>query len=226
MTTVNSSAELIAAVDNVGEGQSAVIHLPAGRFEAGSGPIVIDVTRAAAAGAKSITIEGAGMKRMGSVVSGDSGSNTEVPVTVKIVAAPGTQSALSLTLKKLTCKDGLDIETDKAIANLTLEKVHVTVPDPPARDALKFTKCLKVLMQDCEVYGGQDGVNIDGSDCAVHIKDSIIRFAASRGIFANPMFKVEDVEICNCGAYGMKTRAGCQRIGDDNDIQPGPWDHL
>ena len=56
----------------------------------------------------------------------------------------------------------------------------------------------------------------------VYIKGSDIRFAG-RGIFANSHFTVEDVEISNCSSYGMKTRAGCTRKGD-NDIQPSPWD--
>jgi hypothetical protein len=50
--------------------------------------------------------------------------------------------------------------------------------------------------------------------------------AASRGVFANPSFVVEDCTIMGCGGYGMKTRSGCTRRGD-NRIQAGPWDsHL
>ncbi len=102
----------------------------------------------------------------------------------------------------------------------------MTVPYPPSRDALRLVECLTVVMEDCEVFGGQDGVLIDGFGCDVHIKDSIVRFAQSRGIFTNPFFTVEGVEIYDCRAYGMKTRAGCERIGCDNDIQAGPWDDV
>ena len=80
----------------------------------------------------------------------------------------------------------------------------------------------EILVKMCEIDGGADGVFIATS--GVHLKDCEIRFAQSRGIFAKDFFVIEDCEVSNCGAYGIKTRAGCERRGVDNDIQPGPWD--
>ena len=79
----------------------------------------------------------------------------------------------------------------------------------------------RILVEDCEVRGGNDGVFIDCS--GVRLLRCVILEAESRGIFANPDFVVEDCTVKGCGGYGMKTRSGCQRRGKNN-IQPGPWD--
>ena len=81
----------------------------------------------------------------------------------------------------------------------------------------------KVLVLDCEIFGGGDTVNNTGSSTKLHIKQSEIRFAQSRGIFSNRCFTIEDSEVSCCGGYGMKTRGGVIRKGDC-DIQPGPWE--
>lgn len=81
-----------------------------------------------------------------------------------------------------------------------------------------------VLVKDCNITGGADGVMINARN--VTLKGCHIVGAASRGVFANPSFVVEDCTIMGCGGYGMKTRSGCTRRGD-NRIQAGPWDsHL
>lgn len=97
-------------------------------------------------------------------------------------------------------------------------QIHSTVPGWN-RDVVVFKDCREVLMEDCEVFGGADGVFINKAH--VYTKNSDIRFAASRGIFANPTFMVEGVEVSNCGGYGIKTRSSVRRIRTDNEIQRG-----
>ena len=79
----------------------------------------------------------------------------------------------------------------------------------------------KVLLEECEVVGGSDGIMIDAGGCT--LRKCTVLHAQSRGIFANESFTIEDSIVQGCGGYGMKTRAGCDRRGR-NDIQPGPWD--
>jgi hypothetical protein len=79
----------------------------------------------------------------------------------------------------------------------------------------------RILVEDCEVQGGSDGVVIDTH---VHLLRCTITGAAARGIFANSDFVIENCTVLGCGSYGMKTRSGCERRGR-NQIQPGPWDN-
>jgi hypothetical protein len=79
----------------------------------------------------------------------------------------------------------------------------------------------KVLLEECEVTGGSDGVFINVHGCT--LRKCRILDAYSRGIFANDSFIIEDSVVQGCGGYGMKTRSGCDRRGR-NHIQAGPWD--
>lgn len=89
-------------------------------------------------------------------------------------------------------------------------------------DAMDIHSCQgKVLLLECEILGGSDTLCISGAP-KVHIKGTEIRFARSRGIFANDYFVIEDSVVDMCGGYGIKGRSGWDEKGD-NDIQPGPW---
>ena len=79
----------------------------------------------------------------------------------------------------------------------------------------------RVLLEDCEVRGGGDGVMINA--VGVRLLRCRILNASDRGIFANPDFVIENSTVQGCGGYGMKTRSGCERRGRNN-IQAGPWD--
>ncbi|KAK3238704.1 hypothetical protein CYMTET_51302 [Cymbomonas tetramitiformis] len=75
------------------------------------------------------------------------------------------------------------------------------------------------------IFGGGDGLMHSSHETKLHLKDCEIRWAESRGIFANSSFVIEDTEISNCGSYGIKCRGGCEVKGGC-DIQSGPWDSL
>ena len=94
-------------------------------------------------------------------------------------------------------------------------------------DCLEFKDTpAKILVSGSTIIGGSDGLTFIGHKSKhVHIYKSTIHSAASRGIFADPPFVIEDSTVTNCGGYGMKTRNGCTRRGKNN-IQPGPWDQL
>lgn len=109
--------------------------------------------------------------------------------------------------------------------NITMYSVTVQCPAELAErgtNAMEIGDCKgTVLLLACEIYGGSDTLFISGSP-KVHIKETEIRFARARGIFANVSFVIEDSDVDTCGAYGIKGRAGWIEKGD-NDIQPGPW---
>lgn len=116
--------------------------------------------------------------------------------------------------------EGNKIKKDRIVlSNVTVQCRAET------QDAFCISGCHKhdALLIDCEIYGGADGLFIQ--DCgynAVHLKSTDVRFAGSRGIFARQSFVIEDCEVSNCGAYGIKGSAGWEEKGD-NDIQAGPW---
>lgn len=109
--------------------------------------------------------------------------------------------------------------------NITMYSVAVECSRELAErgiDTMKILSCQgKVLLFDCEILGGCDTLVISGAP-KVHIKGTEIRFARSRGIFANDSFVIEDSVVDMCGAYGIKGRSGWNEKGD-NDIQSGPW---
>jgi hypothetical protein len=157
------------------------------------------------------------MKRQSSVKPGDDRSmnsqlNVEVVVTTEV----------KLEVSGLTCTKGMRVNAPGCVARF--ERVHVDGDKGRPDDDAITIKARQARFEDCEVFGGSDGLHLaDVGDC--YIKNSDIRFAQDRGIFANSHFTVENVEVSNCGGYGMKTRGGCTRVGQDNDIQPGPWDN-
>ena len=162
-----------------------------------------------------VIMEGVGMKRQSSSKPGEDASlNSQLEF--KIIIATKNK----FEMKGLTCTKGVTVGAPACHA--LFERVHVDGVDDD--DAFVLNQCQNARLQDCEVFGGGDGLCIYDPNCSCYIKGSDIRFARSRGIFANPSFTVEDVEVSNCGGYGMKTRGGCKRVGHENDIQAGPWD--
>jgi len=105
---------------------------------------------------------------------------------------------------------------------ITFLSVEVHCPPQLANDdAFTLGQCKgKVLVYCCEVIGGSDGLFISSGN--VHIKETEVQLARSRGIFANDYFVIEDSAVYNCGGYGIKGRAGWHEMGQ-NEIQPGPW---
>ena len=112
------------------------------------------------------------------------------------------------------------------IKQAVLENLHISLSPRSSEDALTVGRMrhkgsCPVLIDKCVVSGGSDSVMIDTD--GVHLRGCRISGAASRGIFANYDFVIEDSAVTGCGGYGMKTRGGCERRGN-NTIQPGPWD--
>ena len=107
------------------------------------------------------------------------------------------------------------------IRRAKLSRVHVEYRGG-GDDALTLERRLRkdrVLLEDCEVRGGGDGVMINavGVGCSGAASSTL-----DRGIFANPDFVIENSTVQGCGGYGMKTRSGCSAMA--NNIQAGPWD--
>ena len=146
----------------------------------------------------------------------------EAPIEVKQDSA--TRGGL-LRIANLRATQGMVVDSNN-FERVDLCKVHVS-QEPGRDDCLVINDCTgkQVLLDDCEVYGGGDGLGHYGRSTKLHVKNSAIRFAQSRGIFANDDFVIEDSEVSNCGGYGIKMRGGCTYRGD-NDIQPGPWDGM
>jgi len=71
---------------------------------------------------------------------------------------------------------GLTVKTGEAVPDFKMKTVHVTVSNDDSRDCVVFEKANKVLMHDCEVFGGSDGLFIDNV-VDFHIKECDIRFA-------------------------------------------------
>ena len=116
--------------------------------------------------------------------------------------------------------------TGKNIKQAVLQNITVSLPPHSDNDALTLNDICQhaigpILLDTCTVRGGAESVFINA--CGVHLKGCHISGAASRGVFANYDFVIQDSVVTNCGGYGMKTRAGCQRRGN-NSIQAGPWD--
>ena len=118
------------------------------------------------------------------------------------------------------------------VKRVELERLQISYPPHLQEDALVLNEIGRgpdesgmpsILIDRCSVRGGSDGVMIN--EWGVHLRHCNISGAASRGIFANRYFVIEDSVVTGCGGYGMKTRSGCERRGG-NDIQPGPWDLL
>jgi hypothetical protein len=109
------------------------------------------------------------------------------------------------------------------LKRVQLLQIRIDAPQHGSEDALVLGNIGggRILVKDSNITGGADGVMIEAY--GVTLKGCRIVGAASRGVFATPDFVVEDCTIMGHGAYGMKTRSGCTRLGD-NRIQAGPWD--
>ena len=209
-----TAAELQKLVDAAEEG--GVVSMPAGQFVGAS----LEIKRA-------ITLQGQGPTA--TVIAfpihvgvGASGallhlSNFGVDGASLTVGSNRTQASSHMT----------GIGPTPGIKRAHLSKVHVSLGARGGDDALVINRIGQgyardtVLVEDCEVRGGSDGVMIDTS--GVRLLRCRIVGAYSRGIFANESFVIEDSTVQGCGGYGMKIRSGCDRRGRNN-IQSGPWD--
>ena len=151
---------------------------------------------------------------------------TKLDLKLEVDMKNGKQG--NLLLENFRLCQGLTVK-DTTNSSIVLRKLYVTLPQGTRSDCLEITEAKKILLDNCDIYGGSDGLFINRcSDC--HIKDCEIRFAQSRGIFANHNFDIEGTEVSNCGGYGIKCRGGFNDIGQSrnnpNDIQAGPWDEM
>ena len=133
-----------------------------------------------------------------------------------------------LHLANLSVRNATLTIQGKAIERVHLQKLRISLDGGEGRDALTLNETHsgkyhpeKVLLEECEVVGGGDGIMIGVHGCT--LRKCRVLGAASRGIFANDSFIIEDSVVQGCGGYGMKTRGGCDRRGS-NRIQAGPWD--
>jgi len=112
------------------------------------------------------------------------------------------------------------------LTRLKIDMLHGVQSEHRGSDALMLKDVRNgdredtVVVEECEVRGGSDGVFIN-VPCTIR-KCKILN-AQSRGIFGNECFTIESSTVQGCGGYGMKTRAICRRVGR-NKIQAGPWD--
>lgn len=115
---------------------------------------------------------------------------------------------------------------DNSFDDITFCSVDVKCPrqvGDRGEDAVCINTCKgKFLLLCCEIIGGSDGLAIMDRDCKMHIRETDIQLARSRGIFSNPYFKIEDSAVYSCGGYGIKGRSGWEAKGE-NQIQAGPW---
>ena len=163
--------------------------------------------------------------KQGMVLAGRGAGETTLHFGIEMV--PGADGAL-LQLEGFSVV-GASVEIGgRGLQKVRLSRVRIDMRQKEG-DALMIkevgssaTSSLdRVVIDQCEVLGGSDGVEIDTA--GVTLRKCTIKGAASRGIFANDFFIIEDSTVMGCGSYGMKTRAGCDRRGR-NRIQPGPWD--
>jgi hypothetical protein len=181
-----------------------VVEIPAGRYTGDGETSSITIS-------KPLYILGEGMKKV--EIIGDLNATDEA------------KNGGSLVVADLKI-DGCIKVTETEYEKITFLSVEVNCPrhiGQSGSDAFDISGCNgKVLLFCCEIIGGSDGLMISGSP-GVHIKDTDIQLAGSRGIFANDSFVIQDSAVYNCGSYGIKGRAGWDEKGPNNEIQPGPW---
>ena len=81
----------------------------------------------------------------------------------------------------------------------------------------------KVLIQNCEIFGGYDGLVLDKAK-NVHIKNCCIRHAWSRGIYANYHFTLEDSEVYG-GRYAIKNWKRYTDLGKNIIVDEKKYDY-
>ena len=132
----------------------------------------------------------------------------------------GSDAENSVILAEFYLQGTCDIQKN-IYKGITLYNVNVTMPHGLNNDALVINECKnKCLIQGCEIDGGSDGVCIATEN--VHLKNTKICNAQSRGIFSRRRFTIEHCEVSGCGGYGIKGTGGWTEKGRNN-IQPGPW---
>ena len=197
-----TTLEAISATANAAQ-PGDVIEIPSGTYISKSGARLIYIS-------KPLSIIGDGMDKVN--VVGDFLFKEEANVD-------GTMSVQRLTI------NGSVKVCDTTSCNITFSSVMVKCPPEltaAGSDAFELRNCRgKVLLTCCEIVGGSDGLVLSGSP-NVHIRETDIQHAQSRGIFADDYFVIEDSAVYSCGSYGIKGRAGWDERGD-NQIQPGPW---
>ena len=212
---VGSFEELQAAVSSssVNGGALVTVKLAAGEFS-GPGPLVIT---------RPIHLVGAGSAGCYEHEAGSVSSVLKVPLHIE--QDPLNDQGGDLRISSLYAQQGGNIATN-GFRHITIKDVTFSAGQGCRGDCLMIdaSGCEKgVDIKKCRVMGGDDGLFIKGGE--VMVRDSEIRFAASRGIFANPSFGIKNTEVSNCGSYGIKCRGGYNDLGGC-DIQPGPWDEL
>jgi hypothetical protein len=135
-----------------------------------------------------------------------------------------SESRNSVTIADFEILNSSKIENNKYKA-VNVCGVRFSCPHEGRSDAVETGKQdNKILLLDCEMIGGCDGLCIGGD--GVHLKRTLIQDARCRGIFSgHNSFTIEDSTIINCGGYGIKGRLGWIEKGK-NRIQPGPWSNL
>jgi hypothetical protein len=212
---VGSFEELQAAVSSSSVNGSALVtvKLAAGEFS-GPGPLVIT---------RPIHLVGAGSAGCYEHEADSVSSILKVPLHIE--QDPLNDQGGDLRISSLYAQQGGNVATN-GFRHITIEDVTFSAGQDCRGDCLMIdaSGCEKgVDIKKCRVMGGEDGLFI--KDGEVSVRDSEIRFAASRGIFANPPFGIKNTEVSNCGSYGIKCRGGYNDLGGC-DIQPGPWDEL
>ena len=200
---VSSFEQLQASVRGTADGGALTIKLSAGEFS-GPGPLV--VTRA-------VRLQGSGSGAEGSVLT----------VPLRVGQDPHREKGGDLLISNLWAQKGASIATN-GFHHIDLQDVTFTEHAGGGNDCLVIdaSGCEQgVDVKDCRVLGGDDGLFISGGQ--VLVQGSEIRYAQSRGIFANPSFTIESSTVSDCGSYGIKCRGGYTDLGGCH-IQPGPWD--
>ena len=98
---------------------------------------------------------------------------------------------------------------------------HLEIACSSIREDALVLSAGRVIISECVVRGGADGVFFSDGECELH--NCLVEQAASRGIFSNVDFIIKNSTVRNCGSYGIKARGGYTRRGNCT-IQPGPWD--
>jgi hypothetical protein len=180
-----------------------VVEIPAGEYRATSSSAGSEATLTIN---KAVHLLGAGMSK--------------VTLGASLCVAQGSEMAGKLVIANFKIEGHVSVEENKYDSPVFLS-VEVSCSPTSRDDAFSIRSCGgKVLLYCCEIIGGSDGLRIYTPN--VHIRETDIQCAHSRGIFADYYFIIEDSAVYNCGSYGIKGRGGWHEKGT-NELQPGPW---
>jgi hypothetical protein len=214
-TTSTSSdvATIQAVIDRASPGD--VIEIPPGTYTStGAGATPLKIT-------KPLNLWG-----------GSTSTNTTTRMTKEVVL----QCNVEVTFENASKKHHLVMRHMKVEGNVTVACntaggvyfYNMQFDCPSQRDdALEISsscRAKKVLILECEILGGADGLCLYSSDhdMKIHIQRCKIVGAGSRGIFADSYFTIENSLVDMCGSYGIKCRAGFKEVGSCH-IQSSPW---